>query len=386
MLKEIKLTGEVLMMNTVFQCYATAAFGMEGLVSSELKKLQYADVITENGGVRFKTDAAGLFLANLSMHFSDRIYIILGENKCTTFDQLFHMVYDIDWPVYFSGPESIDISCKCTRSTLMSPRDCQSITKKAVIEKIRSTLKQKQFPESGPSLLIHLSVRYDTVMILLNTSGEALSRRGYRTWNGEAPIRETLAAALVELSGWQPGQPLHDPCCGTGTILAEAASVASGRAPGLKRSFSMEQYKCFSAVDFSALRSGKAETYDPGKIRNISGSDIDPQALDLARRHFSQAGFAEDQIPLSQVPVQNLSVNSSGGVFICNPPYGERLSDQKHCRILYHELYLLKQRHPSWRLCAISSDPAFERSFGKRADKKRRLYNGRLECVYYIYY
>ena len=385
--KEFKLTGEVLDMNCNFQCYASAAFGMESLVARELKRLPYiSDASAENGGVRFRTDGSGLFLANLSMHFSDRLYLILGEKKCTSFDHLFHMVYDIDWMLYFSGSESIDVSCKCTRSTLMSPRDCQSITKKAIIEKLRNSTGQKNFPETGASLMVHISVRYDTVMILLNASGDALSRRGYRTWNGEAPIRETLAAALVELSGWHPGQPLHDPCCGTGTILAEAALIASGTAPGLKRSFSMEKYKCFSDLNFTALRSLLADQSDPGKIIHISGSDINPDALELARRHFSQAGFSEHQIPLEQIPLQDLSVNTSDGVFICNPPYGERLSDQKQCRALYHELFMLKKRHPTWRLCAISSDPAFERSFGKRADKKRRLYNGRLECVYYIYY
>ena len=374
-------------MSGYLQCYASAAFGMEGLVARELKKLPYiTDVLAENGGVRFRSDSNGLFLANLSVRFSDRLYMILGESKCISFDQLFHMIYEIDWTLYFSGSESIDVSCKCTRSTLMSPRDCQSITKKAIIEKIRSSTKQKTFPETGASLMVHISVRYDTVMVLLNTSGDALSRRGYRTWNGEAPIRETLAAALVELSGWHPGQPLHDPCCGTGTILAEAALIASGAAPGLKRSFSMEKYKYFSELDFTALRSELADQYNPEKILHITGSDINPDALELARRHFSQAGFSENQIPLEQIPLQDLSLNVPDGIFICNPPYGERLSDQKQCRILYHELFLLKKRHPTWRLCAISSDPAFERSFGKRADRKRRLYNGRLECVYYIYF
>ncbi len=372
-------------METVFHCYAAAAFGMEGLVAKELKKLGYSDVSAENGGVRFVSDGCMLFNANMSLRFSDRVFIILSEGTCTSFDDLFNLVSGIDWSFYFSGPESIDVSCKCTRSKLMSTRDCQSITKKAIIENIRKRNNQKIFPETGPSLLVHVSVRNDNTLILLNTSGEALSRRGYRTWNGEAPIRETLAAALVDLSGWCPGQPLHDPCCGTGTILAEAALIASDRAPGLKRSFSMEKYKCFSDISFSLLREKMAEKVHPERIADISGSDINPDALGLAERHFIQAGFDKSLISLRQIPLQELNVDALNGVFICNPPYGERLSDQKHCRILYHELFLLKQRHPTWRLCAISSDPSFERSFGKRADRKRRLYNGRLECVYYIY-
>ncbi len=372
-------------METVFSCFASSAFGMEGLVSRELKSLGMSDVSAENGGVHFHATGNQLFQCNLLMHYCDRVFVVLCSELCTSFDQLFRQVGTIDWPSFFSGNESIDISCKCSRSKLMSPRDCQSIAKKAVIDKIKTASGQSFFPESGPSLSIHITIRNDHLMVLLNTSGEALSRRGYRTWNGEAPLRETLAAALVELSGWKPGQPLHDPCCGTGTILIEAALMASRRAPGQNRSFFMENYRCFQQVDFNSLRMESAVHTDMSRIRLISGSDISPEALELARRHIIQAGIGQDRICLDLKPLQELVVKEDNGVFVCNPPYGERLSDQKKCRVLYHDLFLLKQRHPTWRLCAISSDPAFERSFGKKASRKRRLYNGRLECVFYIY-
>ena len=372
-------------MDTVYHCYAGAAFGLEGLVSGELKRLGACEVHAENGGVRFSASAEQLFSYNLQMHFCDRLYIILFSENCTTFDQLFNFVLAVDWSFCFSGNESIDVTCKCTRSKLMSPRDCQSITKKAVIEKIKREKGQTVFPESGPSLPIHLTIRNDVATLMLNVSGAALSRRGYRTWNGEAPLRETLAASLVELSGWNPGQPLHDPCCGTGTILIEAALIASRRAPGLDRSFAMEDYSCFRSIRFDDIRAAAASCADLSCIRRISGSDIDQEALELAGRHIRQAGISSGTIPLDQIPLQKLNLNADYGVFICNPPYGERLSDQKYCRELYHELNLLKRRHPTWRLCAITSDPAFERYYGGRARKKRRLYNGRLECVYYIY-
>lgn len=368
-----------------YECFAGSAFGMEGLVAGELRKCGADNVRTENGGVFFTASAENLFRLNLMMHFSDRLFIILCSETCKSFEQLFNLVYRIEWNQFFSHDESIDISCKCTRSTLMSPRDCQSIAKKAVIEKIRHTKGQKIFPEAGPSLPIHLTIRNDHLMIGLNTSGTALSRRGYRTWNGEAPLRETLAAALVELSGWHPGRPLHDPCCGTGTIVTEAALIAAGKAPGLDRHFAMEELPCFQSVSFKQIREQEASCSDMDNIRLISGSDIDPDALDLARRHIKQAGIPPVRINLEQLPLQRLNLNLENGFFVCNPPYGERLGDQRQCRTLYHDLYLLKQRHPTWKLCAISSDPAFERSFGKKADKKRRLYNGRLECVYYIY-
>jgi len=374
-------------MDQVFQCYATAAFGMEGLVSSELKKLGVGNVSAENGGVRFSASAEQVFLCNLSLHFTDRLFLILASETCKTFDQLFNLVYSIDWTIFFSGDESIDVSCKCTRSILMSPRDCQSISKKAIIEKIRHSTGLKLFPESGASLPVHISIRKDYASVLLNTSGDALSRRGYRTWNGDAPLRETLAAALVEISGWQRSQPLHDPCCGTGTILIEAALRAFGVPPGIRRSFAREKNTCFRSLDFAALRistSGMNDSMNSSAFR-ISGSDIDPSALELARKHIRQANLPQGLIPLTQTALQKLVLPDENGVFICNPPYGERLGDQKQCRILYHELYMLQQRHPTWRMCVISSDPAFERSFGKKAAKKRRLYNGRLECTVYLY-
>lgn len=373
-------------MEKKFNCFASAAFGMEGLVSRELKSLGLSDVLASNAGVYFQADAAEICSTNLKMHFSDRIFIILASGKCITFDQLFNLVSTVKWTEYFEQNESIDVSCKCSRSRLMSPRDCQSITKKAIIENIRKNTGQKVFVESGPSLPVMVSVRNDHVMILLNTSGAALSRRGYRTWNGEAPLRETLAAALVALSPWKPGIPLHDPCCGTGTILIEAARFAGQIAPGLQRNFAMESMKCFHGVDFESIKKDLSSQIHTENIQKISGSDIDPDALELAARHIRQSGLLQETIPLSRLPLQELSLSEPEGIFICNPPYGERLNDQNHSRMLYHDLFKLKNRHPGWKFCAITSDPAFERYFGKRADKKHRLYNGRLECVYYIYY
>ena len=373
-------------MNPVYHCYASAAFGLEGLVSKELKKKNIRDIAAENGGVRFSADERELFLCNLEMHFCDRIFIILADSVCSTFDQLFNLVYSIDWPALMSGNESIDVSAKCVKSTLMSPRDCQSVSKKAVIEKMKAGAGQTCFPESGPSLPVLVSLRNNRAKILLNTSGEALSRRGYRTWNGEAPLRETLAASLVELSPWKPGAPLHDPCCGTGTILIEAAFMASGRAPGMKRSFAMEEFCFFRKNQMNKWRSEIASGIDLNAVSDISGSDIDQNALSLASRHISQSGIGENRIALCNTPLQDLVIEKKNGTFICNPPYGERLLEQKKARLLYHDLYQLKLRHPTWHMCAITSDPAFERFFGKRADKKRRLYNGRLECVYYTYY
>ena len=372
-------------MQEQYNCYASAAFGMEGLVSSELRELNMREVAAENGGVRFSADPEDLFRCNLWMHFCERIFIIAAEKECVSFEELYQLVLSVPWELFAQGNEAINISAKCARSKLMSPRDCQSITKKAILDRLRKANAQKIFPEDGPSLPVHVSVHTNLVKILINTTGEALSRRGYRTWNGEAPIRETLAAALVRLSPWKPEMPLYDPCCGTGTILIEAALMQEKRAPGLKRNYAMESMYPFRMIDFSAIRDQESKKSVQVHMKGISGSDISPEAVDLATRHIRQAGVTET-VGVVCKPLQEVSLNETKGVFICNPPYGERLSDRQACRKLYHDLRMLKERHPTWSMCVISSDPSFERSFGKKADKKRRLYNGRLECVYYIYY
>ena len=372
------------MTQMMWEAYAATAFGLEGLAARELRAMGMQDVRTENGGVRFTADTAGLMACNLQARMIDRIYILLAEKECLTFEDLFQLASHIRWERYMGGTEFIDIRCKCVRSKLMSPRDCQSITKKAVIEALKWTTGRTVFPESGPSMSVLLTIRNDHAMILLNTSGDSLSRRGYRTWNGEAPLRETLAAALVELSPWQPGIALHDPCCGTGTILIEAAFRAAERASGLNRTFAMEQLPFAEDERMKELRKKARAAFQPERISGISGSDIDAEALRLAGLHVKQAGL-QDRIPLRNVPLQQLQLETEQGVFICNPPYGERLSDQNHCRKLYRDLHALKDRHPGWALCAISSDAGFEKAYGRRADTKRRLYNGRLECNYYIY-
>ena len=372
-------------MESRFVCQASAAFGLEGLVAEELRNLGMSDVAAENGGVRFSASLSDIFRCNLSLRYCDRVFIVLAEEKCYSFEDLFRLVSSVSWEEYVSGTEAFNISAKCARSRLMSPRDCQSITKKAILERLKTKARLRFFPENGAAFPVLVSVHSDLVRILLNTSGEALSRRGYRTWNGEAPLRETLAAALVRLSPWKPGMPLYDPCCGTGTILTEAALIAAKRCPGISRDFAMEQFRFCGGVDFASVRRECEKSCCLDRAAGISGSDIDPEPLKLAQRHVHQAGL-DGHIELSVLPLQEVSLSSEKGVFICNPPYGERLSDQEASRALYRDLRALKNRHPGWSLCAITSDPGFERAFGLRADKKRRLYNGRLECTYYIYY
>lgn len=372
-------------MSERYYCCASAAFGLEGLVADELRSLQMSEVRTENGDVRFTASPEDVFLCNIKLHFCDRVFIIAAEGKCLSFEDLYQLVFSVQWQRFLTGNEFIHVSAKCVRSVLMSPRDCQSITKKAIINELMKETAKKVFPEDGPEFPVLVSIHNDHARILINTSGEALSRRGYRTWNGEAPLRETLASALVRLSPWKPELPLYDPCCGTGTILIEAAFFGARRAPGLNRHFAMEQWKVFQEEALGDIRKRVQQEYDSFTSLKIAGSDIDPEAVKLAQRHLNQSGL-QQSIGLEIKALQTVELTEDKGVFICNPPYGERLSDQKACRMLYKDLKNLKDRHRGWAMCVITSDPSFERFFGKKADRKRRLYNGRLECTYYIYY
>ena len=362
---------------------ATAAFGLEGVAAIELKRMEIP-ARAENGGARFEGSLLDAYRASLCLRTADRVLMILAEEKVSTFEDLFQLVSSVAWEKLLTKDASIHVSGKCVRSQLMSVRDCQSISKKAIVQRLMQKLHVNHLPETGVTYPIDIAIVNNLARITLDLSGNALNRRGYRTWNGEAPLRETLAAALVDLSPWRRGMRLHDPCCGTGTLLIETAIKAIGRPAGIRRSFACEDYAFMPLQEMKQLRRELEASYDEQTDFAISGSDINPEALDLCRRHIHQAGF-DDRIQTSCQDLRKLTLEGEPGVFLINPPYGERLSDQKSARELYREIGLLLKRHPGWKLAVITADPAFERSFGRRADRKRRLYNGRLECEFYIY-
>ncbi|NLI21716.1 MAG: class I SAM-dependent RNA methyltransferase [Clostridiales bacterium] len=366
-----------------FTFLATAAFGLEGVVADELKRMGFA-ARAEIGGARFSGEPADALRANLWLRTADRVLMVLCEREALTFEDLYQAVYAVPWETLLPRDAAIPVSGKCVRSRLMSVRDCQAVAKKAIVTRLMERLRTNALPETGEAFPVEVAIRQDQLRITLDTSGEALNRRGYRTWNGEAPLRETLAAALVELSHWRPEQPLYDPCCGTGTLLIEAAMRATRRAPGLKRSFACERFGLIAKADIDRLRAQAEAEYAPEVPFDIGGSDIDPEALELGRRHIRQAGF-EYRIPLEADDLRRLQLPQENGVFLCNPPYGERLGDAESARALYRELGLLLRRHPTWRMGVIAADPAFERAFGRRATRKRRLYNGRLECEFHLF-
>ena len=359
---------------------ATAAFGLEGVVTRELTHMGF-DAKGENGGARFHADLAGAMRANLWLRTADRVLLEAGTFEALSFEALFEGVRSLPWERWIGAHSRFPVTGNCARSQLMSVRDCQSIIKKAIVERLKARYRLTWLPEDGETTAVTFQLHENRVRLCLDSSGTALNRRGYRTWNGEAPLRETLAAALVDLSGWRSGLPLYDPMCGTGTLLAEAAMRMADRAPGLTRSFDLERWPGAPVREFERLRAEAKEAFHPERACGIAGSDIDPAAVDLAGRHLRAAGFG-NRIPLHVADMRACAREEQGGVFLTNPPYGERLGDRKACEALYRDLGQMAARHPTWSLSAISSHPGFERCFGRRADKKRRFYNGRLECEF----
>ena len=362
---------------------ATAAFGLEGIVASELKRLGIP-ARAEQGGARFSGELSDAFRANLWLRTADRVLMVLCEQDVLTFEDLFQAVSNIPWESLMRSDAAIHVSGKCVRSQLMSVRDCQAVAKKAIVERLLGRLRVSALPETGICYPVDIAIHQNHLRVTLDMSGDALNRRGYRTWNGEAPLRETLAAALVQLSHWKPDQPLYDPCCGTGTLLIEAAMRATHKAPGLDRTFACESYFFMPKEDMQAIRNEAKEAFQAETAFDIGGSDIDPQALELCTRHIAQAGL-EYRIPVEAEDLRRVQLPQPNGVFLVNPPYGERLGDVETSRALFKELGLLLKRHPGWKMGVITSDPSFERYFGKRCTQKRRLYNGRLECEFCLY-
>ena len=368
---------------------ASAAFGMEGMTGRDLKRMGMQNVrVLDVGGATFEGSYQDAFRANLWLRTCDRIMRVMAQFEARSFEELFQGIKKIEWEKMLPEDARFPIRAKCVKSQLMSPSDVQKIAKRAMVERLKGAYGAEWFSETGALFQIDISIRDDIATVCVDSSGEPLSKRGYRTWNGEAPLRETLAAALVLQSGWHPWQPLVDPCCGTGTILIEAAFIATSRAPGLTRRFAMEAWPVVNH-DYEKIEEIRREArmkFEEGLKRpiNISGSDINPEAIELARRHVKQAGI-EGRIRLSVRDLRDVTIADEPGVFIANPPYGERLDNSRAAHAIAKQLGILQSRHPGWTLCAFSADMGFEREYGRRATRRRRYYNGRIECEYHIF-
>ena len=364
---------------------ATAAFGLEAVLAEEVRKLGYPDVNVDNGKVTFTADTGALCRANLWLRTADRVRLKVGEFKAVTFDELFEKTRSLPWPELIPAGAAFPVDGKSVKSTLFSISDCQAITKKAVVESMKKKYKKEWFEETGPLYRLEVALLKDVATLTIDTSGAGLHKRGYRAGAGEAPLRETLAAALVMLSRWYPDTVLWDPFCGSGTIPIEAALIGRNVAPGLNRTFVSENWP---TIPREMWRQARRETHDMAQFDlpvDIMGTDIDNRALKTARQN-AKAGGVEDCIHFQRLPATDIQTKKKYGKIICNPPYGERLGDMREVEKLYREMGKSFSRLDTWSTYMLTAHPQFEKLFGRPANKKRKLYNGNIQVHYYQYY
>jgi len=362
---------------------AATTFGLEAVVRRELESLGYKILRTEDGKVTFLGDERGIVRANLWLRSADRVQIKMAEFEIMEFEDLFQNMKGIPWEEWIPVDGRFIVNAVSVKSKISSVPAIQRVGEKALIERLKEFYPVDYFQKTGADYDIRISVHKNTATVTLDTTGAGLNKRGYRKLIGKAPLKETMAAAMVNLSFWNPDRILVDPCCGSGTIPIEAAMIAKNIAPGLSRSFASEEW---DAVPRELWKNERANAYK--EIRNditlkIYGSDIDPGAIRIARENAEEAGVA-DLIRFSTADVGALKTKALSGVMISNPPYGERIGDREAIDHIYDCWKKFFSDNPSWSLFALTSDKTIEdKVWGKPADRRRKLYNGRMEvCLY----
>lgn len=367
-----------------FKIIIPCLFGLEALVAKELKWLGYDVFKTEDGKVSFLGDFEAVIRANLWIRCGERVLIEVAEFDAVSFDELFEKTKAVNWSDWLPKDASFPIKGYCLKSTLASMRDCQAIIKKAIADSMSQSYGIDWLPETGALYQIQFSVMKDKVSLMIDTSGDGLHKRGYRRIANAAPLKETIAAAMIMLSFWKYEYPLCDPFCGSGTIPIEAAMFKRNIAPGISRNFSAEN---FSQIPQNLWSLARSEARD--KIRdiplNIIASDIDADILTVAQQNAKIAGVG-DSISFGSCDAKSVDFSERYGSIICNPPYGERLSDKISCQELYKSIGRAFLHLPDWSYYILASDEDFEKHFGKKADKRRKIYNGKIKCNIYQYF
>ncbi len=359
-------------------------FGLEGLAADELRRLELKDVQAENGRVLCRGSAADIPRMNLNLRTGERVLVVLGSFPANDFDQLFEGTKALPWEDYIPKDGQFLVKVFRLNSQLHSVPTCQAMIKKAVAARLGSKYGLNQLPETGVLYQIQFSIMKDTATLMLDTSGAGLHKRGYRAQGVVAPLRETLAAAMVMLSRYKGRDPLCDPFCGSGTIPIEAALIAKNRAPGLSRNFSAQKWKwAESKLWLQAADEAMDKEYD-GEYE-IWGGDLDSEAIALAR-HNAELAEVDDVVKFEVSDATRFHWGGLYGRIVTNPPYGERIMERREAEELYRAFGSAWRKFPdTWKLYLLSSHTEFERTFGKQADKKRKLYNGMLKCDLFMY-
>ncbi|QDS98568.1 bifunctional 23S rRNA (guanine(2069)-N(7))-methyltransferase RlmK/23S rRNA (guanine(2445)-N(2))-methyltransferase RlmL [Adhaeretor mobilis] len=363
---------------------ATAAFGLEAIVVRELKALGYEAKVIRPGRIGFQGDASAIARANLWLRCSDRVLVELANFPAADFDALFDQTKALDWETWMTADAEIPVRGRSRKSQLTSVPAVQRTVKKAIVERLQSQY-GSELPETGPSVPVEISIVEDQASLDMDTTGHGLHRRGYRKLAAEAQLRETLAAALVQLSFWKPGRPLVDPFCGTGTIVIEAAMQGRNLAPGRNRDFLAEQWPAISGEVWKVSREEAADLALPNLEETIIGWDKNAEVLSLARYHAEQAGVAGD-IHFQQAEFIDLTSKRDYGCLITNPPYGERMGWDDEIEALYESMPEVFRRLKTWSHYVLTSRSDFEKLLGQKADRRRKLFNAQIECTYYQFY
>ena len=370
-------------MKEMLQLAVPTLFGLEGLCAEELRRLELPEVRAENGRVLCRARAEDIARINLNLRTGERVLLVLGSFPAGSFDALFEGTRALPWEEFVPREGSFPVKGHALNSALHAVPACQAIVKKAIAARLGERYGLEQLPETGALYQVQFSIMKDTATLMLDTSGPGLHKRGYRAVGNDAPLRETLAAGMVQLTRYRGRDFFWVPFCGSGTIPIEAALIAKNRAPGLTRGFAVERFAWIDGTLFPRLRREAPEREYQGDYR-ILGSDNDPKCVSLSMANARKAGVGR-LIQFRDADATKASLPAQEGILVCNPPYGQRMLEQRQAQALVQQLGRHLKFADGWKKYIISSEPEFEHHFGRRADKRRKLYNGMIQCEYYMY-
>ena len=379
-----------------FELIATATFGLEAVVKREIEALGYEITDSRNGRLTYKGDLRAVVRSNLWLRCADRVYVKMGEFTAKTFEELFQAAKALPWEEWLPVNAHFSVTGSSARSVLHSVPACQSIIEKAIVTRLSGVYGVERFAKNGSVYAVRFMAQKDEFVLMINTSGPGLHDRGYRVKDVPAPIKETMAAAMVSLSFFKPGRFLIDPFCGSGTIAIEAAMMARNIAPGLSRKFDCTWWEQIPPELWKEEKAAAFKAIDYDAQFKIIASDIDPRAIRAAKKNAEEAGVddciefvvsdVKDLKDLKDLKRTDPGVDMQRGVMIANPPYGIRIGEAEQLPGIYGALRNFLESRPQWSLFLITADKSFEEAMGRPADRRRKLYNGDLEVCYYQYY
>ena len=365
---------------------ATATFGLEAVVKREIQNLGYKIIKSEDGKITYMGDERAIVRSNLWLRSADRVLLKMAEFRACEFEELFQQTKALPWEELIPIDGKFTVTGTSVKSKLHSVPACQSIVKKAIVERLKEYYCVDRFDETGAAYTVKVTLLKDNVTLTVDTSGAGLHKRGYRVCDVAAPIKETLAAAMVQLSFWREDRLMMDPCCGSGTVPIEAAMIGRNIAPGLNRSFASEGWELIPAEVWKEERKAAYDAINYDTQLRIFAFDIDPKAIEAAKENAIEAGV-DDCIVFKCMDMRKIQAHEPRGIIITNPPYGERIGEAKQIAAIYRKYNEFFRENPTWSLFMITTDKEVEQKImGRPADRRRKLYNGRLEVCYYQFH